>query len=103
MSKGTLVLKTNGGERKMSYSLINGTYIMATKSTSNKVAQINADSKVTIDLERRFYHASLVGTDDLLYNATLEKYVSTMGGFQKFMYNHLFGKKNDMFIILKQA
>lgn len=101
MSKGTLELKTNGGQRKMSYSLVNGTYIMATKANSNKVAQIKADSKVTIDLERRFYNAELIGIDDLLYNATKEKYVSTMGGFQKFIYSHLFGKKNDMFIVLK--
>lgn len=100
MKKGTLVLKTNGGERKMSYSHVNGIYYMATKSTSNKVKQINEDSQVLIDLDQTKYEAHLIGKDSEHYNQSMETYLSTMPKFQKFLYKNMFGKKNDMFIVL---
>ncbi len=101
MAKGTLVLTTNGGERKMSYSLVEGTYYMATKSDSNKVGQIKVDNNVTIDLNESAYNALLVGSNDASYEEVKTVYLSTMGSFQKFLYKNMFGKKNDMFIILK--
>lgn len=101
MAKGTLVLTTNGGERKMSYSLVEGTYYMATKSNSNKIEQINKDNQVSIDLDDKTYTAELIAKDSDLFASTKQTYLSTMGGFQAFLYKSMFGKKNDMFIILK--
>lgn len=101
MAKGTLVLKTNGGERKMSYSLVDGTYYMATKSNSNKISQIKADKNVSIDVTDKDFTAVLVAKEDKDFNQIRNTYLSTMGGFQKFLYKNMFGKKNDMFIILK--
>lgn len=101
MAKGTLVLKTNGGERKMSYSLVDGTYYMATKSNSNKITQIKADKNVTIDFDNKAFNALLVAKEDNGYDEIRNTYLSTMGGFQRFMYKNMFGKKNDMFIVLK--
>ncbi len=82
MEKGTLILKTEGGERKMSYSLLKGKYYLATKSSSNK--------------------ANLVGESQAKYKEIKNIYLSAMPNFQKFLYRNLFGKKNDMFIILEQ-
>ncbi len=101
MEKGTLELKTNGGQRKMSYSLVDNTYYMATKSNSNKIAQIKKDSNVTIDLNDKKYITKLISKDESNYNDTKEIYLSTMPKFQRFIYKNLFGKKNDMFIILE--
>lgn len=101
MKKGTLVLTTNGGERKMSYSLVDGTYYMSTKSKTNKVAQIKADNQVSIDLDNKAYTAVLIPKGDAEYERVRATYISTMGGFQAFVYKNLFGKKNDMFIVLK--
>lgn len=101
MTKGTLVLKTNGGERKMSYSLVDGAYVMATRADSNKIKQIKADDQVSIDLEDKTYTAELIAKDDQSFATTRDTYLSTMGGFQSFIYKNFFGKKNDMFIVLK--
>lgn len=101
MEKGTLVLTTNGGERKMSYSLIDGTYYMSTTSDSNKVKQINADNQVTIDLDDKVYTAQLISKDKDSYQAAKATYLSAMGGFQTFMHKYVFGRKSDMMIILK--
>ncbi len=100
MTKGTLVLTTNGGERKMSYSHVNGVYYMATKSSSIKVKQIEADSKVSIDLDAISYEAHLIASDNDNYSKVMDTYLSTMPKFQKFIYNNMFGKKNDIFIVL---
>lgn len=101
MAKGTLVLKTNGGERKMSYSLVDGTYYMATKANSNKIAQIKADKTVAIDLENRSFNAVLIAKEDQGFVEIRNTYLSAMGGFQRFLYKTMFGRKNDMFIVLK--
>ncbi len=101
MQKGTLVLTTNGGERKMNYSLVEGTYYMATRSATNKVDQIKADNNVSIDLNDKAYTAELVESNNVHYEEVKTIYLSTMGGFQRFLYKNMFGKKNDMFIILK--
>lgn len=103
MEKGTLVLTTNGGERKMSYSLVDGVYYMATKSNSNKIAQIKADKKVAIDLDQNTYDAMLVAQDVATFDDVQATYLSTMGRIQGFMYKNIFGRKNDMFIVLSEV
>lgn len=100
MEKGTLELTTNGGNRKMSYTLIDGVYYMSSKSQTNKIAQIKADNQVTINLEDGLYEATLVLATDSDFAKTKDIYTSSMSKVQKFVYCNLFGRKNDIFIIL---
>lgn len=46
---GTAVLATNGGERKMHYLLDGEKMYMLTNSESNKISQIKADNRVSVE------------------------------------------------------
>ncbi len=101
MKKGTLILTTEGGQRKMSYSLVDGVYYMSTKSKTNKVAQIKQNNQVAIDLDNAIYHAELISKDNNAYKEVRQTYLSTMPKIQRIIFSKLFGRKNDMFIVLK--
>ncbi len=103
MKKGTLVLKTDGGERKMSYTLVDGIYYMSTKSHTKKVAQIKANNQVSIDLDDISYTATLIAKGTDRYSDTKSIYLSTMPKLQQFVFAKIFGRKNDMFIMLQNT
>lgn len=98
-AKGLMNLKTNGGERKMHYAIMDGKIYTSTSYDSNKVEQIRADSVVTIDKTACSYNARVLeGKEN---ENMLECYRSNMGRMNKLI-NIYLGAKTPVIIELSE-
>lgn len=97
---GTLLLKTNGGERKMHYIIDNDNIVMTTKGDSNKVKQIEADNIVSIDLNDKTYCAEIIN-DEAIVAQYKEKINQSHKGIQKIFAKFL-GANSKTIILLKE-
>lgn len=100
-AKGVMTLKTEGGERKMHYSVIGGKIYTTTDTNTNKVKQIKANNKVKIDLTDKDYIASLY-SDTEEADKLLKEYIQTQSGIAKIIGKYV-KTKNRTVIVLTEV
>lgn len=98
-AKGLMNLKTNGGERKMHYAIIDSKIYTSTGIDTNKITQIKADSVVTIDKTDVKYNARILEGDENI--RMLEEYRNSMGRMNKLI-NIYLGYKQPVLIELTE-
>lgn len=94
--KGTMLLITNGGERKMHYAQIDGKIYTSTGKDTNKVKQIEADNICYINDQSNKYKATIIEDSKVL-----EKYRNSMSRFSRII-NIYIGSKVPVVIELEQ-
>ncbi len=97
--KGLMNLKTNGGERKMHYAIIDNKIYTSTGSDTNKIDQIKADSVVSIDKTDCSYNARILEGNE--NQEMLEVYRNNMGKMNKLI-NMYLGSKTPVLIELTE-
>lgn len=98
--KGTMVLGTKGGSRKMHYATIEGKVYTSTGVDTNKVKQIKEDSMCSINDSGYCYSAKVLDGQEGI--DMLEQYRSKMGFMNK-MINIFIGSKTPVVIELSKV
>lgn len=98
--KGTMVLGTKGGSRKMHYAIIEDKVYTSTGVDTNKIIQIKEDKMCSVNDSGYCYSARVLDGDE--GSKMLEEYRNKMGFMNK-MINIFIGSKTPVVIELSKV